>query len=190
MTTLDTTCEAFSSLATFLWERDHFVIPTIWAVGEERSVFAQPHSQASLDDMASRVALHALMVAACNGHTLGSISEVWVKEQHEDEPVPAKGTFGELSERDPSIHTAIIVHGATADASDERLVLARLVLADDGSTTWDRDSHGSVNGVQHEAIAAVCRMLVNREPTRVRYSVLKRIAGCLGWDVSITEEVD
>ena len=189
MTNLTETCEGLSQLATWCWDRDHFVIPTLWATGPERSIFAQPrNSEAQNAALKYRAALHALMAAACDATLVGAIAEVFIKEQHEDEPPPQRGDLAAQSDTDPSIGTAIIVHGASVDMTEERLIISRLELADDGSPSWSRDGHDSARGVQHEAIHAVCMMLKDRKPGTVRDSVLTRIGSVLGWDIATTKE--
>ena len=144
--TLERTCENFCKTATDQWKIEGAIIPTLWAIGRGRIIFAQPKKAEAWQDIPQQMAIHALLRSIVKATTIGMIAEAWVRQQEPDKPMPKKGDLERVADFDPDVRTAIIVHGWDIGAARSHSHMARLDLDNEGSPMWEFDCYDSAHG--------------------------------------------
>lgn len=146
MRTLEQVCETYLQTATEQWHIEGAIIPTLWAIGTDRLIVAQPKNSDAWNDEKHRMGIHALMRSMVRATMIGVIAECWVRQSDIDNFVPKKGHLQTIADRDPSVRTGIIVTGWDVMNAKPRIHMARLDLDNEGSPYWEYDSYDDGQG--------------------------------------------
>lgn len=131
-------CAVLIDEAVVMWHRDGAVMQTLFAIGNARSMFAQPVSElgfAQSDEAKS--GLHALLAGHCNAHTVGRIDEVFYAEHYGKGADLEPGDLSRLAETDPNIRTAITINAYSKRNGGQRhSVVAVFGVGKDARPMW------------------------------------------------------
>lgn len=131
-------CEDLIEDSVYLWEQEGALLPTIFALGYSRSLFAQPMNQKGFTiDNATKVRLHALMAANVGSVYIGRIDETFYAERLVTEAPLNPKELEQLAKHDPTIRTAIMVQAMDMKAEKAVIHLAVASVNDDGETNWE-----------------------------------------------------
>ena len=179
--TLDTVVGAVLDQCTARWERTNDLPPLLWAIGRERSIFAQPFDAIGLNlDRRALIGLHSVLSHHVGGVFLGRADEAFTHLRDDTEVIDA-GDLSRLADTDPTITRAICVEGLDTTTDDTRLHVARFILDDDGYPTWST-SEGVAEGElsQWNRLAAEAAGLLTHS---MNDGDLQRFAFSVHWSV-------
>ena len=172
---LERTCANFCMTAADQWKIDGAIIPTLWAIGDKRIIFAQPKNSDAWQNDNEQMAVHALMRSIVCADLIGVIAEAWVRQQEPNNPVPKKGDLEAIADTDPNVRTAIIVHGWDVKAKRSHSHMARLDLDTEGVPMWEFDCYDGAEGLAPSKLEVVgtCPLAVVADQTSISASVLE-----------------
>jgi len=134
---IDKACTLILNESTTMWQTDGAVMPTVFAIGRDTTVFAQPFDPKGYELPApARVAFHSMTARAVDAQIVGQIAEVFAQTRGADEEAPCEGELADCADVDPSIKTAICVEAYDMKRDLSRLYIARLDLSEQGEPQW------------------------------------------------------
>lgn len=186
----ETIAEVLLQGAVAIHDRDGGVVPTSFAIGHARTIFAQPFDDSGLRmSREARIAMDALLISATGAVCLGRIDESYIQERGLDDPAPSRDELLERADVDPTIGTALTVQAMSTRSRKATVALARHRLSPEGESLWDQGLYTMVEGDAIVAAVEACAMAAGItnpiSDEQLREELLN-----IGWQMIDSDDID